>query len=111
MAKSLRCVSYKVRRLPYYDGLTDVDNFMDAFEREVPEKHRFQVLHLALHATPTQWWGMHKDRFEEWCNYRRMMRMRFCRPKVRFTEKYDGRNDPLDHLAKWIEVYGEKPPP
>lgn len=32
------CLS-KVRNLPYYDGLTDVDKFLDAFECEVPEDH------------------------------------------------------------------------
>ena len=31
MTKSLRCVSLEVRNLPYYDGLTDVDHFLDAF--------------------------------------------------------------------------------
>ena len=24
---------------------------------------------------PTQWWGMHKDNFDEWRDYRRMMRI------------------------------------
>ena len=41
MNKSLHCVSSKVTNLPYYDGITDVDKFLDAFEREVPEIHRF----------------------------------------------------------------------
>lgn len=41
MTKSLHYVSSEVINLPYYDGLTDVDNFLDAFEREVPKKHRF----------------------------------------------------------------------
>ena len=53
MTKSLDCVSSKVRNLPYYDGLTNVDKFLDAFEREAPEDHRFQVIYLALRATPT----------------------------------------------------------
>ena len=39
MAKSLHCVSSEVRILPYYDGVTGVDKFLDAFESEVPEKH------------------------------------------------------------------------
>ena len=33
MTKSLHCVSSQIRSLPYYDGLTNVDKFMDAFER------------------------------------------------------------------------------
>jgi len=82
MTKSLRCVSSKVRSLPYYDGLTDVDKFLDAFEREVPKKHCFQALDLALRATPTRWWGMHKDSFDGCHEYRKMKRMWFGRPKV-----------------------------
>jgi len=58
-------VSLEVRNLPYYDGLTDVDKFLDAFEREVPEDHVFQALDLALLTMPTQWWCMHKDNFDE----------------------------------------------
>ena len=96
MTKSLCCVSSKVRSLPYYDGLNEVDKFLDAFEREVLEKHRFQALDLALCATPARWWGMHKDNFDGWREYRRMMRVRFGHPKVRFTKKYDGRSDPRD---------------
>jgi len=109
MTKSLRCVSSEVRNLTHYDGLTDVDCFLDVFEREVPEKHRFQALDWALYATPTRRWGTHKDSFEDWCEYRRMMRISFGHPKVRLTEKYDWRNDPHDHLAKWIDIYGAKP--
>jgi len=41
MTRSLRCVSSEVRNMPTYDGLNDVDIFLDAFEREVPEKQRF----------------------------------------------------------------------
>lgn len=52
MTKSFYCISSVVRNLPYYDGLTNVDNFLDAFEREVPKHHHFQVLDLALCATP-----------------------------------------------------------
>jgi len=33
MTKSLSCVSTEVINLPYYDGLIDVDNILDAFKR------------------------------------------------------------------------------
>ena len=52
MMKSLRCVSLEVGNLLYYDGLTDVDNFLDAFKHEFHEDHHLQELYLALHATP-----------------------------------------------------------
>lgn len=55
MTKSLLCVSSKVKDLPHYDGLEDVDCILDAFEREVLEKHRFQTLDWVLRTTPTRW--------------------------------------------------------
>jgi len=53
--KLLRCVSSEVISLPYYDGLIDIDKFLDAFEREVFDKHCFQALDLALRATLARW--------------------------------------------------------
>ena len=49
--KSLHCVLLEVRNLPYYDGLTAMDKFLDEFEREVPEDHHFQALDFALCTT------------------------------------------------------------
>lgn len=82
MIRSLHCVSSKVRDMPTYDGLTDVDVFLDAFEREVPEKHRFQALDWELHATPARCWGTDKGSFDDWHECRRMMRTCFGKPKV-----------------------------
>jgi len=41
MTISMHCVLKKVRDLPTYDGLGEVDAFLDIFEREVPEKQHF----------------------------------------------------------------------
>lgn len=104
-------MSSEVINFPYYDGLTNVDNFLDAFEREILEDYHFQALDKELRITPTQWWGMNKDKFDEWLGYRKMMRTWFSWPKVWVTKKYDGRNDSHDHLAKWTKVYGIEPQP
>lgn len=44
MTRLLHYISTKVRDLPTYDGLSEVDTFLDKFEREVPKKQRFQAL-------------------------------------------------------------------
>lgn len=111
MTKSLHCVSLEVINLSYYDDLINVDKFLDAFETKVPKDHHFQVLDLALCATLARWWGTHKDSFDEWQEYQRMIMLRFGCPKVRLNEKYNERNDPHDHLIKWTKVYGMKPQP
>lgn len=58
-----------------YDGLSKVDDFLKKFEREVLEQKRFDALKWALCATPTTWWGMHQQNFEDWRECRRMMRI------------------------------------
>ena len=75
-------MSFEVRNLPIYDGLDEVDIFLDAFEREVPEKQCFQALDWALRPTLARWWGMHKGSFDDWRECRRMMRTRFGKPKM-----------------------------
>lgn len=67
MTQSFCYVSSKVINLPIYDGLNDVDVFLDAFERKVPEKKHFQALDWALGATLVRWWGTHKGGFDDWC--------------------------------------------
>jgi len=74
MTYLLRCMLSEVRNLPTYDGLTEVDTFLDAFEREVLEKQCFQALDWVLCATPIRWWGTHKESFDDWYEYRRMIR-------------------------------------
>lgn len=82
MTRSLHFVSLEVRNLPTYDGMNDVDINLDAFEREVPEKQHFQALDWALCATPARWWSTHKGSFDDWREYRRMMRTCFGKRKV-----------------------------
>ena len=36
MVRSLHCMTIEVRDLPTYDGLSEVDDFLNKFEREVP---------------------------------------------------------------------------
>ena len=102
MTWSLLYVLSEVRNIPTYDGFNEVDIFLDAFEREVPEKQCFQALDWALCATPTRWWGTHKGSFDDWCECRRMMRARFGKPKMQLTDKYDGQNDM--HASGQIDV-------
>lgn len=72
----------EVNKLPYYDGLTNVARFLDEFEHEVLKDHHFQALDLALCSMHARWWGMHKDSFDGWRDYRRMMKLWFWHPNT-----------------------------
>lgn len=39
------------------------------------------------------------------------MRLQFGKPKLRIANKYDGRDEPRTHIAKWTKAYGEEPQP
>ena len=82
MTRSLHYISTEVRDLPTYDGLSEVDTFLDEFEREVPEKQQFQALDWVLRATPARWWGMHKSSLDDWRKCWRMMTTCFGKPMV-----------------------------
>jgi len=109
MTRSLRCVLTEVRDLPTYDGISEVDTFLNKFEREVLKKQRFQALNWVLCATPARWWGTHKGSFDDWRECRRMIRTRFGKPRVRLTDKYNGQDNPCAHLARWMPTYGKQP--
>lgn len=111
LTKSLRYVSMEVRNLPHYDGLDDVNLFLDKFEREVPEEHWFEALDLVLRTMPTCWWGTHNNSFTDLKEYRRMMKLRFRYGNSCITEKYTGKDGPHDNLACWTKSLGVGPQP
>ena len=49
MTRSLCCVSIEVRDLPTYDGLSEVDAFLDKFKSGVPEKRGVAFNTLSCH--------------------------------------------------------------
>lgn len=55
MIRSLCCVTTNVCDLPMYDGLTAVDDFLNKYEKEVPEHQCFDALKWELRATPVRW--------------------------------------------------------
>jgi len=55
MTRLMHCVSIEVRELPTYDGISEVETFLNKFEREVLEKQCFQALDWVLCAMPMRW--------------------------------------------------------
>jgi len=43
----------EVRELPTYEGVIGVEEFLDNFEKELPEQQRYEVMKWALNARPT----------------------------------------------------------
>lgn len=60
MTRSLHCISTKASDLSTYDGLSEIDTFLDNFAWEVPDEQHFKALNWVLRDTPTRWWDMHR---------------------------------------------------
>lgn len=88
----------EVHDLTLYDGLSDLNNFFGDYERWVPECQRFLAVGQALRATPARRWGTHKKNIGDWKKCRRLMWVRFGQVEIDLTHKYDGKNDPRDHI-------------
>lgn len=93
----------KVRDLPLYD----VNNFFRYYERWVPECQRLLALDQSLRVTPTRWWGTYKKNIRDWKKCRRFMWVRFGQLETELIDKYDGQNDPKDHIQLFIATWGE----
>lgn len=108
LTKLIQCISTKVWNLPYYNGLENVNLFLDKFERDVPKEHWLQVLSLALWATPGHRRGRHKGTFTDWKEYRWMMKLRFGYANTHMIEKYTGKDDSCEPMVQWIKEWGEE---
>lgn len=78
MTKLLRCISYEVCNLSYYDGLGDINNFLEDYEEQVPECQRLLAMDIALRDTLVRWWGTHKKNIRTWKEFRRLIWVGFA---------------------------------
>lgn len=56
----------EVCNIPSYDGLGDVNIFLDDYEEQVPKYQRLPALDISLKSTPARWWNAHKKNIEDW---------------------------------------------
>ena len=54
MTKSLRWIGAENGYIPTFDGLTDVNDFLQQFEQEIPQEQRMEIFDLAVRATPAR---------------------------------------------------------
>jgi hypothetical protein len=78
-----------------------LETFLTQYEDEVLENQRLLALDLALKATPTRWWGTHKETITDWYQCKRLLRIRFgAEHEYNKQQKYEGQEAPTEHLAK-----------
>ena len=60
MTKSPQWIGTELKDIRSFDGLADVNDFLQQFEQEILHEQRMAAIDLAVRATPTRWWYTHK---------------------------------------------------
>ena len=55
VTKEFHCMTIEVCDLPFYDGLGDINTFLEEYEEHVPKCQILLAMNIALRATPTRW--------------------------------------------------------
>jgi hypothetical protein len=88
-----------------------LETFLTQYEDEVLENQRLLELNLALKATPTRWWGAHKETITNWYQCKRLLRIRFnTTQKNNKQKKYEGLGTPGKHLMECETLWKLTPP-
>jgi hypothetical protein len=70
-------------------------------EDEVLENQRLSTLDLAFKATPTRWWGTHKEFITDWYQCKGLLCIRFdIEQEYNKQQQYQGQEAPTEHLVK-----------
>jgi hypothetical protein len=101
-----------ISNLPTFDGLNPLETFLSDFEESVPMQQRLLAMDEALKATPTRWWGTHKNNITDWVQCRTLMTTQFSSQVEGFKVRYIGRSFPKDHVrsceAAWRNIPQEQ---
>ena len=98
MTKSLRWIGTEIKDTPLFDGLVDVNDFLEWFEQEIPQEQRMSVIELAVRATPARWWQAHREHIASWDDFKRLMAIRFSNNNEYLQQRYTGESDPRSHI-------------
>ena len=98
MTKSLRWIGIEINEIPSFHGLTDIQDFLEQFEQQIPHEQRIAAMDLAVRATPARWWYAHKENIASWDDIKRFMAIRFSDDREYVQQKYIGESDPWSHI-------------
>lgn len=85
-----------------FDGLSNIREFLQEYEAQVPCAQRLKTLDMALRDTPTRWWAMHKKNIATWETCHRLLVVRFGEDAGGVSYRYDGQTNPKAHIEACI---------
>ena len=107
LTRALRWIGVEICEIPTFDGLSEIQEFLQKYEVKVPLDQRLKALDVALRATPTRWWATHKRNIANWETCHRLLIVRFGEDDGGMNYKYDGHDD-LEFMSRLVLKHGNK---
>ena len=73
LTREVRWVGTEVSHMPTFDGLNHLETSFSEFEEIVPVQQLLLALDESLKATPSRWWGTHKNNIAKWVQCHTLM--------------------------------------
>lgn len=108
ITKSLRWIGSEVSTLPIFDGLSDIQMFVQEYETQVTYSERLQSLVVAIRATPVRWWIVHQGNIATRETCRRLLMISFGTDTGGMDSLYDGFSYPAPHIRACEEAWKDR---
>ena len=108
ITKTLHWIGSEVSTLPIFDGLSNIQIFVQEYEAQFPCSKRLQHLVVALRATPMRWWTAHQHNIATWNTCRRLLLIRFGVDTRGIESLYDGVSGPAMHIRTCEEAWKDR---
>ena len=94
--------------MPTFDGLSNIREFLQKYEGQIPLCQRLNTLDVALRATPARWWTVHKRNITTWETCHRILAIRFGEDEACMNYKYDRKSNSRIHIEAWVKAWKHK---
>ena len=108
ITKTLRWIRSEVSTLPVFDGLSDIEIFVQEYKAQLPCPKRLQHLVFVLRATPVRWWTVHQRNIATWDTCRRLLLIRFGADIGGIESLYDRVLGPTPHIRSYEEAWKDR---
>ena len=91
-----------------FDGLSNIQEFLQEYEAQVPSSQRLKTLDVALRATLARWWDAHKKNIATWETCHKLLIIRFGEDAKTINYRYDGMTDPRVHIESCAKAWKQR---
>ena len=105
LTKSLRWIGTMVCEVPTFDGLSNIQEFLQEYEAHIPLTQQLKKLDMALRATSARWWTMHKRNITTWETCHIFLAVSFGDDAGCMNYRYDGQTNPRIHMEACVQAW------